>query len=224
MKKKTKPGKTRTNNNDRTFVVILLDRTGSMADVKQETISGFNGYLDELNKKPESKNIVLHMTQFDTAGIDVLHDGVPLNKVSKLDDATYIPRDWTNLYDAIGTTIRRVEEKAKGYKVLFVTITDGKNNASREWTHSEVIDLIKEKEDKDKWTFSYIGIGKEAWVANEQFAAGTAGVSNVLRTTGKNVQRAYAFAAQGTMLRCGTAGGQSVSHLYEDKHLDEDES
>lgn len=220
---KTKQTKTKTHN-EKTLVAFLLDRTGSMASVKQETIGGFNGYLDELLKKPESKDIVFHFTQFDTLGTDVVHDCVALNKVMKLTGESYSPRASTNLYDAIGGVIRKIETKANGHKVLFVVLTDGEENSSSEWTETTVKELIKEKESKDKWTFSYIGVGPEAWAANEKLARGTSGASNLLRATkGKNTVKAYAKMAGATMMRCSTAGGQSLNALYQGKHLDKDD-
>jgi len=208
-----------------TLVAFLLDRTGSMASVKQETIGGFNGYIDELIKKPECKDMKFHFTQFDTVSIDVVHDCVALDRVLKLNDGTYQPRGGTPLYDAIGKTIRAIQDKANGSKVLFVTLTDGEENASSEWNQSTIKSLIKEKEDKDKWTFSYIGVGPDAWAANERLAAGTSGASNVLRATrGKNTQRAYSHLAGATMARCCTAGGQSMQSVYGGAQLDKDEA
>jgi len=195
-----------------------------MASVKQETIGGFNGYLDELLKKPESKNIRFHFTQFDTVSIDTLCDCVPLSKVEKLTDKTYEPRGGTPLYDAIGKTVRAIQDKANGYKVMFVTLTDGEENSSSEWTSDTIKTLIKEKEDKDKWTFSYIGVGPDAWAANERLAAGTSGISNVLRATrGKNTRRAYDMMAHATMKVSHSVGGQCVNSIYDGQQLDQAE-
>lgn len=203
--------------------MFLLDRTGSMASVKQETIGGFNGYLDELLKKKESKNIRFALTQFDTVGIDLVHDCVLLAKVDKLTDNTYQPRGGTPLYDAIGRTIRATQDKVNGDKVLFVTLTDGEENSSSEWTQATIKDLIKEKEEKEKWTFSYIGVGPEAWKANERLSAGTLGASNVLRATGANTSKAYGLMARATMKVSHSVGGQCVGALYGGKQLDEDD-
>lgn len=217
--------KSKQTNKDRakTLVAFLLDRTGSMESVKKETIGGFNGYLDELNKKKEGKDIIFHFTQFDTISIDVLADSVPLKNVKKLTEETYQPRGGTPLYDAIGKTIRAIEEKANGHKVLFVTLTDGEENSSSEWTQATIKDLIKEKESKHHWTFSYIGVSPEAWAANQHLAAGTIGASNVLRSTGKNTKRAYARFASATANMVCSVGGQSMSNLYHGQQLDQDE-
>lgn len=203
--------------NGQTLVAFLLDRTGSMESIKQETIGGFNGYLDELLKKPESKDIKFHFTQFDTIGIDVVHDMIPLAKVDRLTKETFKPRANTPLYDAIGKTIRNIEGKANGFKVLFVTLTDGQENSSSEWTQESIRDLIKQKEENDKWTFSYIGIGPDAWEANRALAVGTQGVNNVLRSSKGNAQKVYARMARASMNVVCSVGGQSVGNLYDEK-------
>jgi hypothetical protein len=222
MKKTKSPSKKKATSPEKTLVAFLLDRTGSMQAVKQETIGGFNGYIDQLLTKPESKDIRVHFSQFDTLGIDVIHDCVALDKVAKLTDATYLPRANTNLYDAIGTTIRAIEAKAEGYKVLFVTSTDGEENASSDWTLSKVQSLIKEKE-AAKWSFAYIGVGPAAWQANAQLSAGTAGASNVLRSTGKNTKKTYAHMADATMLRARTSATTVVDCAFAGSQLDQDE-
>lgn len=210
-----------TQTKNKTKVVLLLDRTGSMQSVKKETIEGFNGYLDELSKNKSLGSLKLHVTQFDSEGIDVLADMVRLPNVPRLSHESYVPRATTPLYDAIGKTIRAVEDRTNGSKVLFVTLTDGQENASREWDLSKVKALILEKEQKDKWTFSYIGVGLDAWQAHERLAYGTAGYSNVLRATrGKNTKKVYKLMAKATVMRCSTAGGQSLSSVYGGQQLD----
>lgn len=222
MKTKTQKGKGKVG--DKTLVVLLLDRTGSMLDVKQETIGGFNGYVDELVKKPESKDIRFTFVQFDTVSIDTLHKAVPLEKVLRLSDGTYQPRAGTNLYDAIGQTIQDVHKKAEG-KVLFVVLTDGQENSSSKFTYDSVRALIKEKEDKDKWTFSYIGVGPDAWKANERLSVGTQGASNVLRATrGKNTRSAYGLMASATMTVANSQSGQCVGSLYKGQQLDQEDA
>lgn len=218
MKKK----QTKTAKHEETLVVFLLDRTGSMQTVKQETIGGFNGYLDELRKKRESKDIRFHFRQFDTISLDVVQD-CALKDVRKLNEETYQPRGGTPLYDAIGKTVKALEKATNKAKVLFVTLTDGQENSSSEWNHKGIQALIKEKEDKDKWTFAYIGVGPEAWAANERLAAGTQGYSNVLRATAANTSKAYTAMAGATMARCCTAGGQTVKSVFGGQQLDEDD-
>ena len=223
-KKSAKAQSKAAQNEEKTLVAFLLDRTGSMASVKQETIGGFNGYLDELAKKPETRGVTFHFTQFDSIAVEVINDCVPLAQVKKLTDETFVPRANTPLYDAIGKTIRAIEAKAKGYKVLFVTLTDGEENASSEWNQTTIKALIKEKETNDKWTFSYIGVGIDAWAANQRLAAGTIGASNVLRSTGKNTGKAFQHMAQATMMRCLISSDSSLQDVYHGAQLDKDDA
>lgn len=185
-----------------TRVVFLLDRTGSMSTVKAETISGFNGYLDTLKGAP---NTTITLVQFDTLGIDKLCDGVAVAKCPRLNDDNYQPRAMTPLYDALGRTISetRGHKGLQGHKVLFVTLTDGEENASTEWSQDRVKALMKECEDNLKWTFAYIGVGPAGWASMKHISAGLQSSSNVLNVphSGKGVTKAYA-----------RAGGQSASY------------
>lgn len=190
-----------------------------------ETISGFNGFVETLKKGETGKNRFT-LTQFDSQGIDVLHDAVPLAKVMKLDSETFKPRGNTPLHDAIGRTIKATEKQAGAkYKVLFVTLTDGMENASSEWNDVSIKNLIKEKEDKDKWTFAHIGVGVGGWAATNKLAQGTQSVSNFVHVTPQNVKKAFGATASAarSYMRCAVSG-QSVSAAFYAGHKEEDES
>lgn len=202
--------------NKPTLVAFLLDRTGSMANCKDETIKGFNGYIDELSKQ-KNGGMLFTLTQFDSIAVDIVHDAVPLNRVARLTDETYAPRANTPLYDAIGKTIRATESKAgEKYKVMFVTLTDGLENASSEWNEETVRALIKDKEDNAHWTFAHIGVGANGWAATERLARGTISAANVLKIKPSQTKKAYRSFARATHSYACNAGasGQSVSHLW----------
>lgn len=202
--KKTKPKKKQASSQRAsakpTRVVFLLDRTGSMDSVKKETISGFNGYLDTLKAAP---NLSITLVQFDSVGIDKLCEGAALNDCPRLNSDNYQPRAMTPLYDALGRTLVSTRESVKGEKVLFVTLTDGEENASVEWNSAKVKDLMKELEDQNHWTFAYIGVGVQGWKAMEQVSSGLISAKNVMNITQdpKQVARAYR-----------RAGGQTVAY------------
>ena len=197
--------------NKPTLVAFLLDRSGSMTQCLDETIIGFNTYLKELKTKDTGK-MRFTLTQFDSVSVDVVHDAVPLSKVKPLNEENFAPRSFTPLYDAIGKTIRATEAKATGkYKVLFVTLTDGQENASKEWKKDTINSLIKEKEEKAAWTFAYIGVGKEGWAASVILSAGTFSASNILRSTYKTTPKAYARLAGATAAYACSTGNVSCS-------------
>jgi hypothetical protein len=78
----------------RTIVSFLLDRTGSMATIKDETISGFNVYLDTLEREAGDL-VAFTLLQFDSRSIDTLYAGSKLSEVQRLTPETYQPRAYT---------------------------------------------------------------------------------------------------------------------------------
>lgn len=209
-----------------TLVVLLLDRTGSMQSCKKETISGFNSYLDELEGKKEVEGMRFSLTQFDSESIDHLVAVEPLKKVPRLTDKTYQPRANTPLYDAMGKTIRATEKQAGSrYKVMFVTLTDGQENASTEWRLDRLQQLIKEKESRDHWTFAYIGVGLIGFTATTNLARGTKGASNIMKSSHAQTANAYRSFAGATACYASNirAGGQSVCGIWQ-RHEDDPNS
>lgn len=151
-----------------TGLFMLVDKSGSMNQVRKETIESFNSYVDSLREnKQMAKSVYLTLTQFDSNGSSPSYVGRPLNEVPHLTTQTYQPDGWTPLYDAIGKTIRAAEGWAalqtEKPRILFVIQTDGAENHSKEYTLADVKRLIKEKE-ADGWSFAYLGAGQEAWM------------------------------------------------------------
>jgi uncharacterized protein YegL len=215
MKTRTKPSKGKTGDKPM-LVAFLLDRSSSMGVCRDETISGFNSYINELRKK-ENGSARFTLTQFDTQGIDIIHDVVPLKAVVELTKETYVPRASTPLYDAIGRTVAATEKKAGSkYKVLFVTLTDGEENSSAEWNLEKIQDLIRSKENKDHWTFAHIGVGMTGWAQVRKMAHGTISCANVLHADSGDQVRTFSNLAGQTMGYASNAraGGQSISGFW----------
>ena len=224
MKTKTKVKAAPKPANKPTLVCLLLDRSGSMGSCKNEVIGGFNAYVDGLK---DEKNMRFTLTQFDSGGIDVLHNAVLVASVKKLTEATYQPRGNTPLYDAMGKTIRAAQAKAGDkYKVLFVTQTDGQENASSEWNHQSIRELIKSMEDGQHWTFVYLGMGPEGWSQMQAISHGTQSVGNNMKFTGATAKQAFASNIRAT--RKYARGGQGVcsvsASFYGDAGVDKDQT
>jgi hypothetical protein len=158
------------------MIAFVLDRTGSMEPIKDATIEAFNGFL--ASQKAEAAPTLMTLVQFDSEGIDTLTDCADIADVRPLNERTYLPRASTPLYDAVGRTLVRTEERlAKlGWpgRVLFVIQTDGLENASREWTRDRVFAKIRELRDRG-WAFLFLGVNEDAYVQGEQlgFAPGS---------------------------------------------------
>ena len=147
-------------------VGFLLDETGSMGVVKQQTIDGFNKYVETLRLGENADAIRFTLTKFNSEKTEVVHDGVKLRKVASLTNETYQPAALTPLYDAIGQIVRSMEESGESNNVLVVIQTDGQENHSREFDRKSIFDLIDEKKEKG-WTFVFLGADQDAWLTGQ---------------------------------------------------------
>jgi len=152
--------------NSRTQIGIVLDRSGSMGSIASDTIGGFNQFIKE--QKETEGDVTLTLVQFDDQ-YEILKDMEPIASVADLDGTTYVPRGGTALLDAIGKTINRVEhqiselsEDNKPNKVIFVIITDGEENTSREFSKDNIFEMIRRHESENNWQFVFIGANQDA--------------------------------------------------------------
>lgn len=144
-----------------TEMVFILDMSGSMSSLRDDTIGGYNTLIEE-QKKQEGEAFVTTVV-FDDRYI-VLHDRTPLKDVKPMTGKEYCPLGMTAMLDAVGKTIISVgqklaalpEEERPG-KVMVTIITDGYENSSKEYTWNQVQSMIKEQREKYNWIFSFIG-------------------------------------------------------------------
>ena len=149
-----------------THISMVLDRSGSMSSIINDTIGGFNTFLGE-QKKQEGK-CTLSLMQFDDKH-EQLETFKDIQEVKELDSKVYVPRGSTALLDAIGTTIavtkeeiEKMNEKDRPDKVLFVISTDGEENASREYDLKQINELITKYTEENKWQFIFLGANQDA--------------------------------------------------------------
>ena len=145
------------------YVTLILDETGSMQHCKGAAIVGVNEYLKTLRQMFSPVRFTL--TLFNSGKMEVRHRNAPVAQVSELTEQTYQPADTTPLYDAIGRTLTGAgHEASRESKKLCVILTDGLENASREYTRDGIAHMIKEYEGRG-WTFVYLGADHDAWAA-----------------------------------------------------------
>src|ERR1035437_3209746 len=144
-----------------THISVVLDRSGSMSSIASDTIGGFNTFLK--TQKEAVGTCTFSLMQFDNEHT-IIHDGVDINEVPDLDATTFVPRGGTALWDAIGRTIHatgaylgKMKEADRPEKVVFVIITDGDENSSREFSHAKVREMIKHQTDKYQWGIIFLG-------------------------------------------------------------------
>lgn len=148
-----------------TWIVFVLDESGSMADIKSDTIGAFNNFIKEQRKVEGLADCTL--VKFNTK-IEKVYENQSIQDAPLINENSYRPSTWTRLYDAIGHTINQVKnnikemhEDEKPEKVLFVILTDGKENRSTDFNRKDVFDKI-EKREKKGWNFIYLGANQDA--------------------------------------------------------------
>ena len=139
-------------------VVFILDKSGSMSGSEENTISSFNEYLEK-EKKNKFKTTITTVLFSDT--YEYLHNGMDVKEVKAITHDDYKVGGCTALYDALGNTIHSMDKKDTD-KVLFIIITDGYENASREYDNKNIRNLIKKHKD---WEFIYIGADIDSYEA-----------------------------------------------------------
>ena len=213
-------------NTNLTDITIVLDRSGSMGAVRQDTIGGFNAYIEEQKAVPGDASFTL--VQFDDQ-YEVVYNAVPLVKVKPLTHRTFVPRGSTAMLDAIGRSIIATGERLAAMsdderpgKVLFVIMTDGEENSSHEFTRKKVFEMISHQRDKYQWQVAFIGANQDA-IANG--ASIGIPVSNSLNyaSTGIGTQTAIRTASAATANYRKGAGGQSVG-FFNDPDKDANKS
>ncbi len=151
---------------DYTHISMVLDRSGSMESIADDTIGGFNRFLADQQAVPGKCTVSL--AQFDNL-YDPLATFAPLSEVRPLNRLIFQPRGATALLDAIGRMIldtgvmlAELPEAVRPAKVVFVILTDGQENASKEYTLTNIHDLIAEQRRKYNWEFVFIGANQDA--------------------------------------------------------------
>lgn len=152
--------------NNKTELVFILDRSGSMSGLESDTIGGFNAMLKK--QKMQSGECCVTTILFDDR-YEMLHDRIELSEVPLMTDNDYSVRGCTALIDAIGKTITHISNVHKYARredlpenTMFIITTDGMENASREYTSDKVKTMIEQKKKENGWEFLFIGANIDA--------------------------------------------------------------
>jgi hypothetical protein len=147
-------------------IIVILDRSGSMASIANDAIGGFNTFLKAQQDDPAPSTITLVL--FDDQ-YEVVHSRLPAAAVPALTAKTFVPRGGTALLDAIGRSISDLEKRLLNLpkaeqpdKVIIAILTDGEENSSREWTWARLSDLISICRDQRQWEFIFLAANQDA--------------------------------------------------------------
>jgi hypothetical protein len=148
---------------DLTDIVCITDRSGSMHLIKSDAEGGFNSFILEQKALPGNINISHYL--FDDR-YKTLYENLPIQEVPAF---VLIPRGTTALYDAIGKTISvrgayyaSLPEEEKPNKIIVIIITDGLENASKEFTLKQINKMITHQKEVYKWEFIFLAANQDA--------------------------------------------------------------
>lgn len=201
---------------DLTDVVMVVDRSGSMAFRKDDAEKGVNAFLEQQRKDPGVTRVTL--VQFDNV-YEFVHRGVDARDVGPF---VLSPRGSTALLDAVGRAIvetgdrlKILPERERPGLVAFVIVTDGEENASKEFTLDRLKEMITHQTDVYKWQFTFIGANQDAFAA-----AGGMGIpaAAALNFAEEKTSGAYRVAANNfSRMKAATARGVAPDNAYTDK-------
>jgi hypothetical protein len=204
-------------NPDLTHLYFLLDRSGSMQSIREDTVGGFDAFIAEQREQPGECRVTL--AQFDDQ-YELVYADRPIQDVPGL---VLQPRGTTALLDAIGRLVTdagaglaALPEAERPGTVIVGIMTDGHENASKEWTHPAIKDLIQQQTKTYAWEFLYMGADQDA------IEVGTGlGVPAARSVTYSRASAGVAMASTSAMvgrLRAARASGVSTADIgYSDE-------
>lgn len=196
-----------------TRIAVILDRSGSMRAIRSATVSGFNEFVGSLRSQPG--DLKLRLVRFGTE-YEVVFDK-PLAEIPVLTDADLEPRGMTALLDAQGKTIQDLGRELEGLsegdrpaKVIVMTMTDGEENSSKEFTAEKVAEMVKHQREAYQWEFMYLGTNQDAIKVAASMNIPAASSMTYMNCDGGSLQAMASSAAYVGRSR-SAAQGQSVA-------------
>jgi len=141
---------------DSAELVIILDRSGSMENMKVDMEKALRKFLKDQRKS--APNLRCTLVKFD----DQYEVEYRRRSIQKVDNIIIEPRGWTALLDAIGKTVNSTARRSNSNKVIFVIITDGLENASKKYERDDIFKSIKHMRKTHNWEFIYLGANQDA--------------------------------------------------------------
>lgn len=151
---------------EKTSIIIVLDRSGSMNRIKTDVIGGLNSFIKQQQDLPGECSLTV--VQFDDQ-FETIYQNVLIKAVRPFDENTFVPRGSTALLDAIGQTINSVNleievlpKSKQPKKTIFVILTDGEENCSRKFNRDQIFEMIELQKKNHQWEFVFLAANQDA--------------------------------------------------------------
>lgn len=208
---------------DLTDITVVLDRSGSMALCREDAEGGLNSFVKE--QREQSGDAVFTLVHFDHE-YEFVHKAIQIKDVPSY---RLIPRGTTALLDAVGRAITETGERLKAIPeenrpglVVFVIITDGQENSSKEYNRDKIKEMIETQQSIYKWQFTYLGANQNAFAEGAAMGMARHAVANYVPS---NTGAAFGAASKNVgRMRSATASDKPVASSYTDeerKSMDE---
>ena len=202
-------------------LVFIVDRSGSMSSIASDMEGAMKEIVENQKKNRKDKDIYVTYVRFDNKYEKVFSD-VPIEDA---EDMLIEPRSTTALLDAMGKTINSVErswsedlEKDRADKVLFIIITDGLENDSREFSKDQVFEIIEKVKRDHGWAFTFIGANQDAIAEGGAYGVDARSSINYVAST-EGIKGMARAVTNYTSSYLDGATGDALSYTYDDRSI-----
>ena len=184
-------------------VAIVLDKSGSMSSIRDEAIKGFNDQIKILQESPDNVDVRVTLITFESQVDLPVFEGIPVDKVEKLDRSNYVPGGGTAMLDGVGYAIDLLgQDEANQYEgssFLVIVISDGYENSSKSFDWEVVSSLVCGRQGKGNWTFTYLGADQDLSEVTDKMGLHKGNVQ-VFTKSSEGYTKASALTAEGTKM------------------------
>jgi hypothetical protein len=179
---------------DLTDITMVIDRSGSMQSIRSDAEGGINAFIQQ--QKNESGEALLTLVQFNTQ-YDFVHSGASIQQVPAF---TLKPAGSTALLDAVGRAINEtgsrlsaMSESERPGLVVFVIVTDGHENSSREFTREQIREMVQHQQSVYSWQFTFLAANQDAFAEGASLGIAREGIAGY---AAEKIQGGYDIAAK----------------------------
>ena len=205
---------------DLTDITMVIDRSGSMQSIQSDAEGGINSFIEQQKQEPGEANVTL--VQFDS-DYEFVHSGVPIRQVPAF---KLVPRGSTALLDAVGRAINETgarlaatDEAQRPGLVVFVIVTDGEENSSREFTRDQIRTMVEHQQSAYKWQFTFLAANQDAFAAGGSMGIAQDGIAAY--SMGKVRGSWDAAAKKMSRMRKAAGEGAAVDNKFTDEERGE---